>query len=140
MTESEPLTGPSDAPLNLLGGELQACSQSPRTGFYRTGDCRTGPEDIGEHTVCAEVTDAFLRFSESHGNDLTTPRPEYGFPGLKPGDRWCVCAGRWVEAYAVGLAPPIVLEATHESLARLVEPEVLRYGVPNPSGESGDGV
>jgi uncharacterized protein (DUF2237 family) len=115
---------------NVLGGELEPCSSSPVTGFYRTGDCRTGPEDIGEHTVCAEVTEAFLEFSKSHGNDLSTPQPEFGFAGLQPGDRWCVCALRWLEAYQMGLAPPIVPEATHESLLRFVEVDVLkRYGV-----------
>lgn len=120
---------------NVLGGALEPCSVDPVTGFYRTGDCRTGPEDTGEHTVCAEVTEAFLAFSVAHGNDLSTPRPEFGFPGLKPGDRWCVCAARWMEAFVVGLAPPLVLEATHESLLKRIEKEVLDlYGVTGASG------
>jgi uncharacterized protein (DUF2237 family) len=119
-----------EAQRNVLGGPLVECSARPLTGFYRTGDCSTGPEDAGEHTVCAVVNDAFLAFSRAHGNDLSTPRPEFGFPGLKPGDRWCVCASRWLEAFAVGLAPPIVLEATHESLLEKLEREVvMRYGV-----------
>jgi uncharacterized protein (DUF2237 family) len=117
-------------PKNILGTDLQACSAAPVTGFYRTGDCRTGPEDLGEHTVCADVTEAFLAFSKSHGNDLSTPRPEFGFAGLRPGDRWCVCALRWLEAFRMGLAPPIVPEATHESMLSHIELDVLlRYSV-----------
>jgi uncharacterized protein (DUF2237 family) len=98
---------------NVLGGELETCGTDPITGFYRTGCCDTGGEDAGVHTVCAQVTAEFLAFSAERGNDLSTPRPEYGFAGLHPGDRWCVCADRWVEALAAGVAPPVVLEATH---------------------------
>lgn len=96
---------------NVLGEELESCSTDPLTGFYRTGCCETGGDDAGVHTVCAEMTDEFLRFSIQRGNDLSTPRP--GFPGLRPGDRWCLCASRWAEALAAGVAPPVVLEATH---------------------------
>ena len=99
--------------LNVVGGELQPCSADPVTGFYRDGCCATGPEDMGSHTVCAVVDAAFLEFSASAGNDLSTPRPEFGFAGLSPGDRWCVCAPRWLEAYEAGCAPPVVLAATH---------------------------
>ena len=98
---------------NVLGGPLQACSTQPLTGFFRDGCCNTGPQDHGSHTVCAVVTADFLRFSAEHGNDLSTPRPEHGFPGLKPGDRWCLCAPRWQEAFEAGCAPMVTLEATH---------------------------
>ena len=98
---------------NVLGEELQPCSTDPMTGFYRTGCCDTGAEDMGVHTVCAVVTAEFLRFSAAAGNDLSTPRPEFGFAGLQPGDRWCLCASRWAEAHAAGVAPPVVLAATH---------------------------
>ncbi len=107
-------TGSSRAK-NVLGTALQTCSLDPRTGFTRSGCCETGPEDIGSHTVCAEVTAAFLAFSKSSGNDLSTPRPDYGFAGLKPGDRWCLCAPRWREALDAGCAPAVVLAATHEA-------------------------
>jgi uncharacterized protein (DUF2237 family) len=105
---------------NVLGGPLLACSFDPLTGFFRDGCCQTGPEDLGSHTVCARVTDAFLEFSLSRGNDLTTPRPEYRFKGLAAGDRWCLCALRWKEAFEAGVAPPVVLEATHESALRIL--------------------
>lgn len=98
--------------VNVLGGVLEICSLDPRTGFTRSGCCETGPEDVGSHTVCAEVTAEFLAFSRSQGNDLSTPRPEYGFAGLKPGDRWCLCAPRWQEAFRAGMAPGVVLGAT----------------------------
>jgi len=98
---------------NLLGTELAICSTAPMTGFYRDGCCSTGGDDMGVHVVCAEVTAEFLAFSVREGNDLSTPRPEYGFPGLVPGDRWCVCASRWQDAYDAGHAPPVVLAATH---------------------------
>ena len=110
---------------NVLGGPLLACSFDPLTGFFRDGCCSTGPDDVGSHTVCARVTEAFLEFSLQRGNDLVTPRPEYRFAGLKPGDRWCVCAGRWLEAYDAGVAPPVVLEATHESALRIVPMKAL---------------
>lgn len=104
--------------LNVLGGTLQTCSLDPRTGFTRTGCCETGPEDAGSHTVCAEVTAEFLVFSRGRGNDLSTPRPEYGFVGLKPGDRWCLCALRWQEALDGGCAPAVVLGATNQTALR----------------------
>jgi len=98
---------------NVLGGPLQPCSLDPMTGFYRTGCCQTGPDDLGSHTVCVILTDEFLAFSKAAGNDLSTPMPEHGFPGLKEGDRWCLCAPRWQEALAAGQAPQVVLDATH---------------------------
>jgi uncharacterized protein (DUF2237 family) len=98
---------------NVLGEPLGSCSMDPVTGFFRNGCCETGPEDVGMHTVCAVMTAEFLEFSELVGNDLSTPRPEFGFPGLQPGDRWCLCAPRWKEALDAGVAPPVVLEATH---------------------------
>jgi uncharacterized protein len=98
---------------NVLGGELETCGTEPMTGFQRNGCCETAAEDAGVHTVCAVVTAAFLRFTAERGNDLVTPRPEFGFPGLRPGDRWCLCASRWAEAHAAGVAPPVVLAATH---------------------------
>lgn len=113
-------------PRNILGEALSPCSHEPLTGFYRTGCCETGPEDVGLHVVCAQVTEAFLRFSAQQGNDLITPRPEFGFPGLVPGDRWCLCAARWLEAYRAGVAPPVILAATHESVLTLIPLEVLQ--------------
>ncbi|HUP17234.1 MAG TPA: DUF2237 domain-containing protein [Acidimicrobiia bacterium] len=98
---------------NVLGTDLQECSREPLTGFYRSGCCETGSDDVGVHTVCARVTAEFLEFSKEAGNDLSTPMPEYGFAGLQPGDCWCLCASRWVEALEAGVAPPVVLEATH---------------------------
>lgn len=100
--------------LNVLGEELEPCSLDPVTGYFRDGCCNTGAGDLGVHTVCAVVTEEFLAFSMASGNDLSTPRPEFGFAGLTPGDRWCLCAPRWQEAYEAGLAPPVVLAATHE--------------------------
>ncbi len=111
--------------LNVLGGALQACSFDPLTGFFRDGCCQTGPDDLGSHTVCARVTDAFLEYSRMQGNDLSTPRPEYRFRGLKAGDRWCVCASRWLQAFEAGVAPPVVLEATHEAALRIVPLQAL---------------
>ena len=111
---------------NVLGGRLEPCSDEPRTGFYRDGCCNTGPEDLGLHVVCARMTAKFLAFSKAHGNDLSTPHPEFGFPGLKPGDRWCVCAGRWREALDAGVAPPVVLSATHEEALAVVSLEDLK--------------
>jgi uncharacterized protein len=108
--EAEAMT---DQPVNVLGGELQTCSNEPLTGFYRDGCCNTAEDDIGCHTVCAVLTKEFLEFSRARGNDLTTPNPAFGFPGLKPGDRWCLCASRWLEAYQAGCAPRVVMEATH---------------------------
>ena len=111
---------------NVLGGELQACSTDPMTGFFRDGCCNTGPGDAGAHTVCAVMTAEFLGYTREQGNDLSTPRPEFRFPGLKPGDRWCLCAGRWREAYDAGVAPRVVLEATHESAGEAVGLDALR--------------
>ena len=105
---------PAPGERNVLGGPLESCSLDPMTGFFRDGCCRTAPEDAGSHTVCAELTAEFLAFSRAAGNDLSTPVPEYGFPGLKPGDRWCLCAPRWAEALAHGAAPRVFLDATHE--------------------------
>ena len=99
---------------NVLGEPLQGCSDRPLTGFFRDGCCNTGPDDTGSHTVCAVMTDAFLTFSKRAGNDLSTPMPQFGFHGLKPGDRWCLCAPRWQEALDAGSAPKVVLSATHE--------------------------
>jgi len=112
--------------MNVLGGTLAACSYSPKTGFYRDGSCNTGDEDFGLHVVCTEVTAEFLEFSKKAGNDLSTPNPAHGFPGLKPGDRWCVCAGRWKEAMEAGFAAPVVLEATHVNVLDVVSLEDLR--------------
>ncbi|MEZ6189512.1 MAG: DUF2237 domain-containing protein [Planctomycetota bacterium] len=106
---------------NVLGGELESCCTDPMTGFYRDGLCRTGADDHGLHTVCARMTAEFLSFSQRAGNDLSTPRPEFDFPGLKPGDKWCVCVSRWKEALEAGLAPPVVLESTHLSALEFVE-------------------
>ena len=105
---------------NVLGGALALCSAAPRTGFYRDGCCNTGTEDLGLHVVLAQMTGEFLEFARAQGNDLITPAPEYGFPGLKPGDRWCVCAGTWREAYEAGVAAPVVLAATHEETLAVV--------------------
>jgi uncharacterized protein len=99
---------------NVLGGTLENCSISPMTGFFRDGCCNTSPQDVGSHTVCVVMTDGFLRFSKAQGNDLSTPMPEYGFPGLREGDRWCLCAPRWQDAFEAGQAPRVVLRATHE--------------------------
>jgi hypothetical protein len=111
---------------NVLGSELKTCSRSPLTGFYRDGCCNTGPEDVGLHTVCAQVTQEFLLFSSSSGNDLITPLPMAGFPGLKPGDKWCLCVLRWKEALEAGVAPPVDLEATHTSALDYVSLEDLK--------------
>jgi uncharacterized protein (DUF2237 family) len=111
---------------NVLGGKLLPCSISPRTGFYRDGCCNTGPEDLGLHVVCAEVTAEFLHFARGHGNDLITPALEFGFPGLKPGDRWCICAAAWREAFEAGVAPPVVLAATHEETLAVIPLEALK--------------
>lgn len=115
---------------NVLGGELQSCSTDPMTGFFRTGCCDTGGEDTGVHVVCVRVTTEFLAFSRSRGNDLSTPRPASGFPGLNPGDRWCLCASRWQEALDAGVAPPVVLEATHARALEWIDlSDLRRYAV-----------
>jgi len=112
---------------NVLGRLLQVCSVSPMTGFARDGVCHTGQHDIGSHTVCVQMTEAFLDYSLQRGNDLVTPVPEYDFPGLKPGDRWCVCAARWLEAAEAGVAPPVVLDATHARALQKVSLADLQY-------------
>ena len=106
---------------NVLGGELLTCSNAPLTGFYRNGCCDTGAEDVGLHVVCVQMTAEFLAFSRSRGNDLSTPMPAYGFPGLQPGDRWCLCAARWQEALDAGMAPRVYLDATHEAALSVVK-------------------
>lgn len=113
--------------LNVLGTPLEDCSHDPLTGFFRDGCCRTAREDTGTHVVCARMTAEFLEFSVAQGNDLVTPRPEWGFPGLRPGDQWCLCALRWKEAAEAGVAPPVVLEATHEKALELVSLADLKY-------------
>ena len=118
---------------NVLGGPLAVCSTAPLTGFYRNGKCETGPGDIGTHVVCAQVTDAFLRYTQSQGNDLTTPSPANGFPGLKPGDRWCLCASRWKQALDAGVAPPLDLAATHEKVLQTVRLEELQAHAAAPA-------
>lgn len=111
---------------NVLGGPLRACSYDPLTGFFRDGCCRTRGEDEGQHVVCARVTEAFLHFALNRGNDLITPRPEWRFAGLKPGDRWCLCAARWLEAWKAGVAPPVVLECSHEKALDVIPLDVLQ--------------
>ncbi len=106
---------PHEHSRNVLGEKLQTCSDRPKTGFFRDGCCNTGPEDVGVHTVCVVLTAEFLEYSKAQGNDLSTPQPDFGFPGLKPGDRWCLCAQRWREALDEGKAPRVVLAATHEA-------------------------
>ena len=125
---------------NVLGGELRVCSTDPMTGFTREGCCTTGPEDVGSHTVCAVMTHEFLEHQRNTGNDLITPRPEYRFPGLVPGDGWCVVAARWGQAYLAGAAAPVVLAATHERAVEVVPLEWLRehaVDVPDDLGDLG---
>jgi hypothetical protein len=122
---SGPGSGAPGSARNILGGALQTCSTDPMTGFLRDGCCTPHPMDRGNHSVCAVVTQAFLDFTAERGNDLATPRPEFGFEGLKPGDRWCLCAARWLEAEQAGVGPPIVPEATSERALEVVEREVL---------------
>lgn len=120
--------------LNVLEQTLQPCSFDPLTGFFRDGCCNTSDEDVGQHTVCVVLTDEFLEFSKSRGNDLSTPRPEWGFEGLNAGDRWCLCQDRWVEALQAGAAPGIVLAATHENaLERLSLETLVMYAVDRPT-------
>lgn len=111
---------------NVLGGVLEPCSTDPMTGFFRDGCCRTGRGDVGVHVVCAQVTEEFLAYSKAKGNDLSTPRPEFDFPGLRPGDRWCLCASRWKDALDAGMAPPVVLESTHEAALEFLDLEDLQ--------------
>ena len=115
-----------DSDLNVLGEPLEECGTDPVTGFYRDGCCTSGPEDLGSHTVCAVMTTEFLTHQTSVGNDLVTPRPEYSFPGLRPGDRWCVVAGRWLQAYHDGAAAPVVLASTHARALETIPLSVLR--------------
>lgn len=110
-----------DAKLNVLGEVLASCSENPLTGYFRDGCCNTEPADLGSHTVCVRVTAEFLEYSLSEGNDLTTPRAEYGFPGLRQGDQWCLCAARWQQALDAGVAPKVVLQATHASCLRILK-------------------
>ena len=115
-----------DEPVNAFGEKLESCCENPMTGFFRDGCCNTGEEDLGSHTVCMQVTREFLEFSRSRGNDLSTPRPELGFAGLQPGDRWCLCAARWQEAHAAGMAPRVYLRATHRRALEIVPLDVIR--------------
>jgi uncharacterized protein (DUF2237 family) len=116
---------------NVLGNDLIECSLDPLTGFYRNGKCDTCGDDVGQHSVCAQMTEAFLEFSAARGNDLTTPMPAFQFPGLKPGDFWCLCLGRWIEAHKAGVAPKLKLEATHASVLEYLDLEMLQtFKVP----------
>ncbi|MBH8572539.1 DUF2237 domain-containing protein [Nostocaceae cyanobacterium CENA369] len=111
---------------NVIGTNLEVCCTSPMTGYYRDGLCRTGGQDFGSHVICAQVTAEFLDFTKSRGNDLSTPAPDYNFPGLKPGDRWCLCASRWQEALEAGVAPPVVLSSTHARALEVVSLDELK--------------
>ena len=113
--------------LNVLGEPLQPCSMNPLTGFYRDGCCKTGEDDSGKHIVCAQMTEDFLNYTKSRGNDLSTAIPKFGFPGLKPGDQWCLCASRWKEALDAGMAPPVQLRATHEAALEIVSLDELQH-------------
>lgn len=117
---------------NVIGSVLQPCSMDPLTGWHRDGCCRSGSGDVGVHVVCVRVTEDFLLFSKQSGNDLSTPRPEFGFPGLKPGDQWCLCASRWQQAFEAGHAPEVVLEATHESALEFIDLENLKTHASGP--------
>ncbi|MDX1510553.1 MAG: DUF2237 domain-containing protein [Nitriliruptorales bacterium] len=118
---------------NVLGGPLEGCSVDPMTGWHRDGSCRTGPGDVGSHTICAVMSAEFLEHQRSIGNDLSTPRPQWRFPGLRPGDRWCVTAPNWLRAHADGVAAPVVLSATSEEALEIVPLEILRqYAVDVP--------
>ena len=110
---------------NILGQEMKSCCKKPMTGFFRDGFCRTGNTDHGVHVVCVVITEKFLKFTKSCGNDLSTPNSSYGFPGLKPGDKWCLCASRWKEAWKAGVAPLVDIEATHEKALEIIEKELL---------------
>jgi hypothetical protein len=120
---------------NILGGPLQVCSTDPMTGYYRNGCCDTGAGDMGAHVVCAQVTEEFLTYTKNQGNDLSTPRPQFNFPGLAPGDRWCLCASRWQEALESGVAPPVILEATHAmALEHVSLNDLKRYALDQGGG------
>jgi uncharacterized protein len=133
------MTGPAgEERRNVLGAPLEPCGTEPLTGFYRDGTCRSGPEDLGRHTVCAVVSADFLAFQRAVGNDLSTPRPEYAFPGLRPGDRWCVVAARWLQAYQAGAATGVVLAATDARALEVIPLEALRqHAVDVPDDASG---
>ena len=122
-----------ETPLNVLGTALEICSCEPMTGWFRDGSCRTDAADHGRHSVCCVVNEAFLSYSKAQGNDLSTPTPAYGFPGLKPGDHWCICAPRWLEAYQDGMAPPVRLEASESSALDIIPLEVLQQNAAHPS-------
>jgi uncharacterized protein len=122
---------------NVLGGNLEVCCTSPVTGFYRNGKCETGSMDFGAHVVCAQVTKEFLDFTKSRGNDLSTPTPDGNFPGLKPGDRWCLCALRWKEALDAGAAPPVILAATHQAALEYVSLDELKHHSLDSSDRNG---
>ena len=124
--------------LNVLGGPLQECGTDPMTGFYRDGCCGTGPQDVGSHTVCAVVTAEFLAHQQRVGNDLSTPRPEHSFPGLQPGDRWCVVAIRWMQAYLDGAAAPVVLVSTHERALDVIPLEALQENAIDVPADPGN--
>ncbi|SMG29257.1 DUF2237 family protein [Paracoccus sp. J56] len=126
-----------DAPINILGTPLESCSTAPLTGFFRDGCCNTGPEDVGRHTVCVIVTAEFLALSKYLGNDLSTPRPEFRFPGLKPGDRWCLCAARFLQAAEEFAAPKVVLEATHSRTLEIVPLALLQAHAWDPGDRPG---
>ena len=128
--ESSPPSDPKARGLSVFGRPLESCSDRPKTGFFRDGCCNTSADDRGAHVVCVRVTAEFLAFSRARGNDLSTPSPQHGFPGLQPGDRWCLCAGRWKEALDAGVAPPVFLQATHEEALAVVPLAVLkRYAI-----------
>ena len=120
--------------INVLGEALEPCSADPLTGFFRNGCCDTGPSDRGSHTVCAVMTAEFLAYSKYVGNDLSTPRPEFGFPGLKPGDRWCLCAGRFLQAHDEGCAPDVHLGGTHQAALEIVSIDILRRYATDAAG------
>ncbi len=141
-SQSGPSHGGPEVERNVLGGPLEECGTEPLTGFFRDGCCRTGPEDLGSHTICAVVSAEFLEHQRSIGNDLITPAPMYRFPGLVPGDRWCVTAVNWLRAHRDGAAAPVVLASTHERVLDLVPLDVLRQhavDVPDDLGSLGDG-
>ena len=123
---------------NVLGGPLEPCGLDPVTGFFRDGCCSTGPEDVGSHTVCAVMTREFLEHQQAVGNDLVTPRPEWSFPGLRPGDRWCVVALRWAQAYADGVAAPVVLASTHERALDVIPLDALQQHAVDVPPDAGD--
>jgi uncharacterized protein (DUF2237 family) len=129
---------PGQPALNVIGGPLEECGTDPMTGFYRDGCCNTGPQDLGSHTVCVVVTAEFLAHQQRVGNDLSTPRPEYSFPGLLPGDRWCVVAVRWLQAHQDGAAAPVVLASTHERALDVIPLEVLEGSAVDVPSDPGD--